>query len=392
MLNSAYCLLLMMLAQVTQADGPIIYAQAPSRSEKSAPSAEKPLIEKAIDGLSVLGDALTTKGQSTGAAKDDNRSEVPATPVWARVSRQFLAKQIERDVDRKKPVRDVILGTPIAGESHTTGKTRFVLYPNDHRAMGEVEFVGKVHAVTVGHNGPATLYYLSDSTFRAHKRLTVGEDGLSALSATALAPTHLTATNIGISLPGLRGRIAQRVAWRRVAKSQSAADAEVSDHTARDIRHDLDVKMNESIASMQDKVQAQLAKLQLADEHLVVRSRSTPDYVEVALCSDMASGEDFAIPSFSIEGNPEIAVRVHRTMLVRAMSDPQIRGMVAPFVGNAMKTWVAATPETANIPKTNLQVSNFSTGGEWTTLELRTSDEQVPQVAREEQANRKVTR
>lgn len=385
MLNFAYCLLLMMLTQVSQAEGQSSAAQAPSRSEK-------PLIEKAIDGLSVLGDALTTKGQSNSAAKNENRNEVPATLVWARVSRQFLAKQIERDVDRKKPVRDVILGTPIAGESHTTGKTRFVLYPNDRQAVGEVEFVGKVHAVTVGHNGPATLDYLSDSTFRAHKRLTVGEDGLSALNATAVAPTHLTATHIGISLPGLRGLIAQRIAWRRVAKSQSAADAEVSDHTARNIRHDLDAKMNESIASMQDKVRAQLAKLPQADEHLVMRSRSTPDYVEVALCPDNTSREDFVMPSFSIEGNPEIAVRVHRTMLVRAMSDPQIRGMVAPFLGKTFETWVAATPETPNNPKTNLQVSHFSAGGEWTALELTTTGEHAPRVAFEGQADGKLTR
>jgi hypothetical protein len=150
--------------------------------------------------------------------------------------------------------------------------------------------------------------------------------------------------------------------------------------------------MNESIASMQDKVQAQLAKLQQADEHLVMRSRSTPDYAEVALCRGNTGGEDFAMPSFSVEGNPEIAVRVHRTMLVRAMSDPRIRGMVAPFLGKTFETWVAATPDTPNVAKSNLQVSNFSTGGEWTSLELTTSKEQEPRVALEGQADGKLTR
>jgi len=395
MLNSAYCLLLIMLTQVTEVDRQRVPAQAASRAETSAPSAEKPLLEKAMYGLSTLGDALTTKGQSVDRAKEDNRSEVPATLVWARVSRQFLAKQIERNVDRRKPVRDVIVGTPIAGESHTTGKTRLVLYPNDRHELGEVEFVGQVHAVTVGHNGPATLYYLSDSTFRAHKRLTVGEAALSASSATATAPSHVTTTHIDISLPGLRGRLGQRIAWRRMARSQSAADAEVSEHTARDIRHDLDAKMNESIASIDDKLQAQLAKLRQSGENMgdiVLRSRSTPNYVEVALCRSSTGGEDFAIPSFTVEGNPEIAVRVHRTMLVRAMSDPQIRGMIAPFLGKTFETWVAATPETPNVPKTNLQVRNFSTGGVWTSLELTTSDGQSPRVAREERADGKVTR
>src|SRR5207249_8662678 len=103
--------------------------------------------------------------------------------------------------------------------SRTTGKTRFVLHPNDGQALGEVEFVGEVHGQTVGRNGPATLQYRSDSTFRAHKRLTIGESGLSASPATADAPTRLTATDIQTNLPRLRGRIAQRIAWRRVAAS-----------------------------------------------------------------------------------------------------------------------------------------------------------------------------
>src|SRR4051794_30661752 len=135
MVNSAYCLLLILTTQVTEANRQSVTAKQPSRAETLAQSAEKPLIEKAIDGLSTLGDALTTRGPSLGVAKEDNHNEVPATLVWARLSKQFLAKQIERNVDRKKPVRDVILGTPIAGESHTTGKTRFVLYPNDRQAL-----------------------------------------------------------------------------------------------------------------------------------------------------------------------------------------------------------------------------------------------------------------
>src|SRR5215212_2394606 len=209
MLTSAYCLMLILLTHFTEADRQSVAAKEPGAAKAPAQSAETPLLEKAIDGLSTLGDVLTRKGQSIGLAKEHNRSKVPATLVWARVSRQFLAKQIERNVDRKKPVRDVILGTPIAGESHTTGKTRFVLYPNDRQALGEVEFVGKVHAVTVGHNGPATLDYLSDSTFRARKQLTVGESGLSTSPAVTKAPTHLTATAIRTNLPWLRDRIAQ---------------------------------------------------------------------------------------------------------------------------------------------------------------------------------------
>src|SRR5947207_1863462 len=83
---------------------------------------------------------------------DEQRVAAPAAIVWVRMSKGYLADYMERAVDRRKPVRDLILGTTIDGESHTTGNTRFVLYPNDRQALGEVEFVGEVHAKTVGHN------------------------------------------------------------------------------------------------------------------------------------------------------------------------------------------------------------------------------------------------
>jgi len=338
MLSSLYCLLLVLATQFTESDRSVVATKEPEHVQTVLPGSEEPLITKAIDRLSTIKNAWTTSGQQS-AAPENKGNETPTTLVWVRMSRGFLAKQMEREVDRKKPVRDFILGTTISGESRTIGKTRFLLYPNDNQALGEVEFVGEVHGQTIGHNGPATLDYKSDSTFRAHKRLTIGESGLSASAAIADAPTRLTATNIRTGLPWLRDRIVRRIAWRRVANSQSEADAIASDHTADDIRHGLDKRMNESVASIQNQVQVQLAKLQRdgKDKPLALRSRSTSDYVEVALCRAGTKGDDVNIPSFPVAGNPEIAVRLHRTMLVRVMGDPQLREIVAPLVGNAVK-------------------------------------------------------
>ena len=179
------------------------------------------------------------------------------------MSKEYLEDYLTRNVDRKKPVRNYILGTTLVGESRTTGKTRLVLHPDDQRALGEVEFVGEVHARTTGRNGPARLQYLSDSTFHARKKLVIGESGLVASPATARAPSRLTLTGIQTTLPGLRGRIAPRIATRREANSRSQANAMVSDHTADDIREDLDNKLNEAVAAIHTKVQAQIAALKL---------------------------------------------------------------------------------------------------------------------------------
>ena len=281
---------------------------------------QQPLVKKAIDRLSSL---TGLRAEATSA---------PTAVVWVRMSKEYLEDYLTRNVDRKKPVRDYILGTTLVGESRTTGKTRLVLHPDDQRALGEVEFVGEVHARTTGRNGPARLQYLSDSTFHARKKLVIGESGLVASPATARAPSRLTLTGIQTTLPGLRGRIAQRIATRREANSRSQANAIVSDHTADDIREDLDNKLNEAVAAIHTKVQAQIAALKLneSDHPVVMRSKSTPDYIEVALYHGGGKADELHLPTFVMDNNPDFTVRVHRTVLARAVTDGDLRETLAP--------------------------------------------------------------
>jgi hypothetical protein len=363
---------LVLVAQVITLNGQTIGANEPARDRSGqapppTPAAEAPLIQKAVDGISSLGNILTKSRQPDTASKVPDKA--PAAVAWVQLSRNYLASHVERSVDRTKPVTDLILGTSIAGESHTTGKTRFVLHPNDSQALGEVVFTGEVHADTVGHNGPATLHYLSDSTFTARKRIGFGADGLMTAPAVADAPTRLTATSIQTSLPRLRGRIAQRIAWRRVAQSQQAADSIASAHTARDIRHDLDRKVNDSLAAMQGKLQAQIAQIKLDGEQrpLVMRSRSTPDYIEVALFHPGASPSDMQVPSFRVAGNPDIAVRVHRSVAANVLRDPQLREKVAPLIASAPKG--EATKSSIG-EKTPLLLANLFNGDEWLAFDF----------------------
>jgi hypothetical protein len=384
---AAFCVLLVLATQLSDSDSQVVATQNPSQAgagsnESTGPVLNAPLIKKAIDGLSTVGEALTQIGE--GAASE-TASEAPDAVVWVRLSKSYLAKRVEREVDRRKPVRDLILGTTITGESHTTGTTRFVLHPNDREALGEIEFVGEVHAKTVGRNGPATLQYLSDSTFRARKKITMGASGPNTSPAVAVAPTRLTATSIQTNKPGLRGRIVQRIAWRRVAESQAEADAIASDHTAADIRHDLDRKTDESFAAIRKQVQTQIAKFNVdgEDRPMLMRSRSTPDYIEVAVCRGGTNREEFRMPSFTVEGNPDIAVRVHRTMLARVLGDPELREKIGPAAGGIFASGVgqAGTSDGKQSATPTLAMD-----GEWLAFTLTNPSGQnsSPRVAAEE--------
>ena len=81
-------------------------------------------------------------------------SPVPAALVYVRVSRDFLEEYVERNVRRRKPVRDCVLGARITGESETRGRTQLTLLPSNGQLLGSIAFDGTVHARTTGRKGP----------------------------------------------------------------------------------------------------------------------------------------------------------------------------------------------------------------------------------------------
>jgi hypothetical protein len=329
--------------------------------------AEHSLVKTAIDGISVLANRITPI-QSDATPDDKTAESAPAAVVWVHLSKKYLSDYVERNVDHEKPARENVLGIIFTGQSHTTGKTRLVLHSNDSHATADIEFVGIVHSRTIGHSGPATLQYLSESTFHARKPLVVGDSGVKTSTAMVDAPTRLTPTSIATSLPGLRGRIGDRIARRREAGSRGAAEAIVGRDTANDIRHDFDAKLDTAVAEIQSKVQAQIAALKLngEDARVVMQSRSTPDFVEVALCPEGSGRVEMASTS-PFAGNPDLAVRVHRSAMASLASNAEVRDKLAPMLGSMITGNVGAQSD-AKSPK-------WSMNGEWLLIDLSGASE-----------------
>jgi hypothetical protein len=387
-MHSIFVLLLAVAASSAERE-PVATNVASARQQTVQPAnsvaPKKDVITKALEGLTSISKEAA-KVSALVAPPAEKREDQP-TLIWAHLSKQYLADYVERSVDRMKPVRDLILGTTINGESHTTGKTRLVLYPNERGAVGDVEFVGEVHANTIGHHGRATLQQQSHSAFRARKRLMMGQSRLIGLPASAEAPTAIQTTGLHVNLPGLRGRIGNRIAWGRVRGSQSQADAIASDHTADDIRRDLDKKIDESLASMHAKLRTQIAKLKSDGRNgsMLVRSRSAEDFIEVALCRRDERVADLPMPKFPVEGNPDIAVRVHQSVLARVASDAQLREKFAPYLTGALVGREFATNESPDNGR-RLRVTNCAMAGEWLVLDLNASggDDSSARVAMED--------
>jgi hypothetical protein len=277
-------------------------------------------------------------------------SDSCSTLLYLRVSRDYLSKRFEKDVDRTKPVTDQILGTRIRGESLTRGKTRMVLIPSDDQFVAEIEFIGTVDSRTRGTNGPAILHYKSESTFRATKRITIDADGLTVAPARADAKTKLRPLRIESRTGGLVGMVVERVARRRVAESQHQANAIASDHTADIVAGDLDRGLEKSVGVLKAALAeaaglkpSELAQLTTcgSGQRMVLKLRTTRDHAELVLAPEEVTWQELASILPAIDGTPHVALRVHRAILTSTGDDSVSSPALAKLLAHGMKTQLA---------------------------------------------------
>lgn len=321
-----------------------------------------PLVENTLSGLAAFGTLV--RGISIPSAENTQPStDDPVGIVWVRLTRDYLAEHLEREVDRERPARDEVLGITFVGTSRTVGRSRVVLHPSENGALAQIIFEGKIESRTTGRKGPATLHYRSDSTFHAQKPLMITSAGIETSPARAHAPTKLTPLGIDATLPGFRGRFVERVAWRRVAESQAKADAAASDHRADDIRLGLDRRLNERVAALQKHLRTELAAFGDGEQPITIKSRSTPDYLEIALLPPGCKGDQLEMPAFDVADDVDLAVRVHRSFVARAMSNPQLRDRITLLATGFLQT--AAIDNGENATAATEQLANLLTGSEW---------------------------
>jgi hypothetical protein len=295
-----------------------------------------------------------------------------ATVVYLRLSRDFLEDYVERNVRQRRPVRDCILGTRIVGESTTHGRTRLVLRESNDKVLGEIAFEGTVRARTLGYNGPVVLHSLSDAAFCARKAIVMDNSGLRVAPAATSVHTQLKTTHIETSLPRLRGRIARRIAWRRSASSRGRAEIISSQHTAATISRDLDKRIDQSVANVRQNLQSPFSGLEVDVGPKLVRFRTTPEYVAIAMMRMQAGGDQPIPQPPQIEGNPDIAVRVHRSLWAPSDTSSQLSEKLAPFLINLLKARVKERALGMRRERIELPINRpeWSLDSNWLTLDF----------------------
>jgi len=271
-------------------------------------------------------------------------------------------------------VRDLVLGTDIHGESNTTGETHVNLLPGDGIVRAEIVFDGTVHSRTTGYNGPAILHYVSETPFQARKTISLTDTGLNVSDAKVSSSTRLQTTGVETTLPRLRGRIVSRIAARRNANSHAEAEAITGQHTADRVRADFDRGASEKIAKLQNVFDSTLSRL-TADRDQpkpIVRLRSTNEYAEMAMIRADARDKDWELKPPVVDGNPDVAVRINRSLVGRILADPEWNRQLAPLIAR-FSLGPSNTGGTVRLAADNILAGStpkISVDGSWVVIDI----------------------
>jgi hypothetical protein len=82
---------------------------------------------------------------------------------------------------------------------------------------------------------------------------------------------------------------------------------------------------------------------------------------------------------FEVVGNPDISIRVHRSVLARALGDAELRERFAPGLGSAL-VGLIGTNESPTNSSLKVAPSQWSMHGDWLTLEFADASQPQPTV------------
>lgn len=249
----------------------------------------------------------------------------PSELVHIRIARDFLARDLPKQVVQQSRLRDVILGSDVDSNSTTEATAELTLVPDEKLGLLEIRLAGQVHFKSTAHSGPMDIHNQGVTRFRSGKTIRFDGRSVEVEPAWTKADTQMQTTGMDTNL-GLGRRLALRIAEREVARTRAEAERVTADHTAQRISRGLDTAVAANLGSVLSPLSKQLAQL-TQDEQLGIRRVScstTPDYLEITLCGP--GQENAQGPTWKPDCKADVQLAVHSSMIRRSLTDAEFRG------------------------------------------------------------------
>jgi len=183
-------------------------------------------------------------------------------PVIAliRVPTAALAPVAETKIDDHRPVSETIVGTHVSGTANVEGATSLKLLPSPKQGEAELEILlsGTSVSNTAGQAGPAgrDVVEIKSHTvleFEATKLVTLDATGFHPRPAEVEVQIRASRTEPQAMAGGVRGKIVDRVAQRRIAATKSEADQQTVENTRRRVARSFDEAADAQLQKMNDR-------------------------------------------------------------------------------------------------------------------------------------------
>lgn len=150
------------------------------------------------------------------------------------ISKDLLNRFLPAPTSQEEEVEDVVLGTPVFGQSETVTRLRFELLPSSRSWRFALEALGEVNSRTYSSRGPATFYAEAEAKFRAEKHVAVQPHRIVYQPACSVAENSTSLTGIETRLDPLPivGEVSRAIARRGYRRRIPAARSEVEDKIA----------------------------------------------------------------------------------------------------------------------------------------------------------------
>ncbi len=309
-----------------------------------------------------------------GGASDGGQAQAPSTLATIQCSRAFICQAVERQIDTRGPFIDEILGTRLVGDARTVGEIELELETRADRLIATIVFSGTIGMQTRGTNGPIVLESVGQTHFRATKRIVASGSALVIEPAVVGAETSCTTERLESTLPGFRGRIAERIAWRQVHETQAEVDAIAARHAEARLARALDDEFDHLATRGLKDVYAHVSRL-LAGDGPAPRLRFCLTRTHLRICVEQggaAAGMALEQAATSAEDglDCDVSARLHRVLVQRALADGELSKLVPLLVSQLMPN--PSTVRQAGRGPLAAQTSvNWSPDGDWLLLRYK---------------------
>ena len=286
----------------------LLSAAASGSSENLAP------VQPLLDRLTEAGQAGSLVSAVRGAAARPN--------LVIDVHESLLARAVNRPIDRSEPVDEVMLGTRVRGQGHTTGNVRLDFVPSPDRAAFDLVLDATNVANTGGTQGPVSFRSRGVTNLDARRRFFLDEFSATASPVQASADTNSTVTGLTVNRR-FGQRIIRKVANRKIAETAPQAEA-IAEGRARDrLRRQVAEQTEPALAQFREQFQTRVRQpLEAQGLYPEMLHMNTTD-THLAITARKAAAGQLAAVSFppSAAAGNLITARIHESAINNVLEE-----------------------------------------------------------------------